>query len=299
MRRGHLRLSPSSSAERVAAAGDNQFVHFLEGSVEEKTNPWAIGTATLANGAILAILLCMGLSSTINHLPKAPLGDRIQLKDFTLFAPPSAQSAGGGGGGGSNSLTDPNIGRTPRQDMMPIVPPQAEALLNPRLPVDPAIAVPIEIKLPDNQSLPDIGVPKSPTVKLSSGPGMRGGIGIGSNGGDGPGNGAGDGPGSERGFGNSVYRPGVGGVTNPVPIVNPEAEFSDEARRNKYQGVCMISIIVDARGYPQNPRVIRSLGMGLDEKALEAVRKYRFKPAMKDGEPVASMVSVAVNFRLF
>jgi hypothetical protein len=52
MRRGHLRLSPSSSAERAATAGDNQFVHFLEGSVEEKTNPWAIGTATLANGAV-------------------------------------------------------------------------------------------------------------------------------------------------------------------------------------------------------------------------------------------------------
>jgi TonB family protein len=88
-------------------------------------------------------------------------------------------------------------------------------------------------------------------------------------------------------------------VTNPVPLVSPEAEFSDEARRSKYQGVCMISIIVDARGYPQNPRVTRSLGMGLDEKALEAVQRYRFKPAMKDGKPVASMISVEVNFRLY
>ena len=63
----------------------------------------------------------------------------------------------------------------------------------------------------------------------------------------------------------------------------PEAEFSDEARRAKYQGVCLISLIVDAQGNPQDPRVIRPLGMGLDEKALEAVRKYKFKPAMKDG----------------
>jgi TonB family protein len=298
MKRGHLRLSPCSSADRVPTAGDNQFVHFLQGSAEEKTNPWAIGTATLANGAILAILLCMGLGSAINHLPQPPLGGSIQLKDFTLFAPPSAKS-GGGGGGGSNSFTDPNIGRTPRQDMMPIVPPQPQALLNPRLPVDPAIAVPIEIKLPDNPSLPNIGVPKSPAVKLSGGPGTRSGIGTGINGGDGPGNGAGDGPGTERGIGGSVYRPGVGGVSNPVPIVTPEAEFSDEARRNKHQGICMISMIVDARGYPQSPRVIQSLGMGLDEKALEAVLKYRFKPAMKDGKPVASMISVAVNFRLF
>ena len=300
MKREHLRLSPGSFADRAPTVGDLPFHHFLQASVEEKTNPWAIGTATLANGALLAILLCMGLGSTINHLPKPPLGDSIQLKDFTLFAPPSAQSAGGGGGGGSNSLTGPNVGRTPRHDMMPIVPPQPQALLNPRLPIDPAIAVPIEIKLPDNQSLPNIGVLKSPNVSLlSNGQGTHAGIGTGSNGGDGPDNGAGYGPATERGFGNSVYRPGVGGVSNPVPIVTPEAEFSDEARRNKYQGVCMISIVVDARGYPQNPRVIQSLGMGLDEKALEAVQKYRFKPAMKDGKPVASIISVAVNFRLF
>jgi TonB family protein len=81
--------------------------------------------------------------------------------------------------------------------------------------------------------------------------------------------------------------------------VSPEAEFSDEARRNKYQGICLIAMIVDARGYPQNPRVIRSLGMGLDEKALEAVQRYRFRPAMKDGKPVAAMISVQVDFRLF
>jgi TonB family protein len=61
----------------------------------------------------------------------------------------------------------------------------------------------------------------------------------------------------------------------------------------------MISVIVDARGYPRNPRVIRSLGMGLDEKALEAVQRYRFRPAMKDGRPVSAMINVEVNFRLY
>jgi len=96
-----------------------------------------------------------------------------------------------------------------------------------------------------------------------------------------------------------VYTPGVGGVSNPVPIVTPEAEFSDEARRNKHQGICMITMIVDRQGNPRNPHIVRSLGMGLDEKALEAVLKYRFKPARKDGKPVASIISVAVNFRLF
>jgi len=88
-------------------------------------------------------------------------------------------------------------------------------------------------------------------------------------------------------------------VSDPIPIVIPEAEFSDEARRNKLQGICIISLIVDAKGFPRNPRVTRSLGMGLDEKALEAVEKYRFKPSLKNGRPVAVTISVAVNFRLF
>ncbi len=96
-----------------------------------------------------------------------------------------------------------------------------------------------------------------------------------------------------------VCTAGVGGVSNPIPIVTPEAEFSDEARRQKYQGVCMISIIVDTHGYPQDPRVIQPLGMGLDEKALAAVKLYRFKPALKDGKPVNARIWVAVNFRLY
>jgi periplasmic protein TonB len=265
-----------------------------------KANPWAIGTATVANTGLLALLILMGLRSTIHNLPQEPSDRSIQIKDFTLFAPPKEVSAGGGGGGGLNELTDPIAGRTPKQEMTPLAPPQIPMLNNPRLPIDPAIAVPLEIKLPDDLALPNIGVRNSPNVKLdSTGPGTGAGIGIGANGGDGPGKGTGYGPGLDRGIGGSVYTAGVGGVSNPIPLVSPEAEFSDEARRNKYQGVCMISIIVDAHGYPQNPRVIRALGMGLDEKALEAVQKYRFKPAMKGGKPVAATITVMVNFRLY
>jgi periplasmic protein TonB len=248
-----------------------------------KTNPWAIGTATIANGGVLAILILMGLSSTIHRLPHSTAGDNIRLKDFTLFAP-----ARGGDGGGSHELTDPITGRLPKQEEMPIAPVQVAVLDRPTIAVEPA--VPLE--LPDNSPLPNIGVQKSANVSLASGgPGKWVGIGAGSDRSVGPG----DGP----GIGDAVYTAGIAGVTNPVPIVSPEAEFSDEARRNKYQGVCMISVIVDARGFPRNPRVVRSLGMGLDEKALEAVQKYRFKPAMKNGKPVAAMISVEVNFRLY
>ena len=88
-------------------------------------------------------------------------------------------------------------------------------------------------------------------------------------------------------------------MSQPIAIFTPEAEFSDEARRQKYQGVCLISLIIDTQGNPQNLRLVQHLGMGLDEKALEAVHKYRFKPARKDGKPVPVRISVMVNFRLF
>ena len=84
----------------------------------------------------------------------------------------------------------------------------------------------------------------------------------------------------------------------PVPLNQIVAEYSPQAREAKFQGTCLISVIVDAEGKPQFPRVIHSLGMGLDEKAIEAVRKYIFKPATADGKPVSVRITVAVNFRL-
>jgi len=96
---------------------------------------------------------------------------------------------------------------------------------------------------------------------------------------------------------NRIYLIG-NGVSAPVLLYAPDAEFSDEARRARYQGVCIVQTIVDAQGTPQEPRVVRSIGHGLDEKALEAVRKYRFRPAMKGNIPVPVMITVEVNFRL-
>jgi protein TonB len=84
-----------------------------------------------------------------------------------------------------------------------------------------------------------------------------------------------------------------------VALNSVTAEYSKEARKAHYQGVCLLRLVVDAQGNPQNPRVIRALGMGLDEKAIEAVRRYKFKPAMKDGTtPVPVMIMMEINFRL-
>jgi TonB family protein len=89
------------------------------------------------------------------------------------------------------------------------------------------------------------------------------------------------------------------GYSAPVPMKIVAPKFSDEARTAKYQGICVLSLVVDTEGMPRNIRVKRALGMGLDEKAIEAVKQYRFKPAIKDGKPVMVNVTVEVNFKLY
>jgi bla regulator protein BlaR1 len=95
-----------------------------------------------------------------------------------------------------------------------------------------------------------------------------------------------------------IYHVG-GDVSAPKLIFAPDPQFSAEAKRAKYQGVCVISTIVDAKGNPQRVQVVRHLGKGLDQKAVEAVKQYRFKPAMLHEKPVPVEVNIEVNFRLY
>lgn len=263
-----------------------------------KTNPWAIGTSTVLNGGILALVLYLGVQTGLHQPPKTGSGAPVDINDIRFLAALAAHVGQGSSGGGTGDIIAPIRGNPPKTEIHPITPPQVSLIEHPKLAADPAIAA-SEIKLPENPALPTLGVRNSYNVtRASNGPGTRGGIGTGDDGGVGPGNRYGWGPGFDPGVGSGVYPPGRG-VTKPVLVVAPEAEFSDEARRQKYQGICLVSVIVDTRGYPRNLRVVRPLGMGLDEKALEAIGKYRFKPGTKDGKPVATMITVEVDFRLF
>jgi TonB family protein len=98
--------------------------------------------------------------------------------------------------------------------------------------------------------------------------------------------------------GNQVFRVGDG-VTAPGIISAPDPEYSEKARKIGYRGTCVLLLVVDAKGVPQDVKVTRAIGMGLDEKAVEAVRQWRFKPAMKDGVSVAVLINVEVAFRLY
>jgi TonB family protein len=263
-----------------------------------KPNPWAIGISTSVNLLILIVVLFFVGKKIIDTVNKpAMVTTDIDVGDFN--AAKAAKRNGGGGGGGDHSIIEASKGKLPKIEKDPIVPPMVQTFDKPKIEMPAAIDVQKDIKLPDNPDLPTIGMKSGVNVVLSNGTGSGGGMGSGSGGGLGSGNGIGYGPGSGWNTGGGLAQVG-GRVSAPVPLFQPEAEFSDEARRAKYQGVCLVGLIVDAQGNPQNVHIVRPLGMGLDEKAMEAVRKYKFKPAMRDGKtPVAVPVNVEVNFRLY
>jgi len=171
--------------------------------------------------------------------------------------------------------------------------------LKPKLPVQPTLLGPPELKLP--QMSPNAqwgdplqGVPAPP----SAGPGYGGGIGSGHGTGIGSGSGGGLGPGQGAGTGGGAYSVG-GNVSAPIPIYKPEPPYSEQARKAKYQGTVVLWIVVDAQGAVQQAQVVKPLGMGLDENAVRTVKTWKFKPAMRNGTPVPVRVMVEVSFRLF
>lgn len=218
--------------------------------------------------------------------------------DFMPMKPAKTQ-AGGGGGGGDRDVLKASQGRLPKFSMQQITPPAAVIRnMNPKLAVEPTVIVPPEIKLAMNNNMPNLGDPKSSAVIPSNGTGSGSGIGSGSGGGVGSGSGPGVGPGWGGGMGGGAFRPGRG-VTAPRVIYQTDPEFSEEARKAKYQGTCVLGLIVDASGRPTNIHIINALGMGLDEKAIESVRNWKFEPGQKDGHAVAVEIAVEVDFHLY
>jgi TonB family protein len=264
-----------------------------------KRSPLSSGIAFILHAVIIGLILLFtyyGWKTRVIERKKNETA--IDIKPFVPMTLKMKQSMGGGGGGGAHELVEASKGHLPKESKIQIVPPQIIRNDHPKLAVEPTIVMPQEVKLPD-ANMPNIGVPQSPQIALASqGGGSGSGFGNGRGGGIGSGNGNGVGPGEGGGYGGGVMRPG-GGVSAPQLIYSVDPEFSDEARRAKYQGVCVVAVIVDAQGNPQRVHVVRPLGMGLDEKAIEAVKQYKFKPAYYQGHPVAVEVNVEVNFRIY
>jgi periplasmic protein TonB len=201
----------------------------------------------------------------------------------------------GGGGGGDRSPLPASKGRLPKPAPRQFVPPSA-VIVNPqpKLTMEASILAPPDAVLP-NINLPNYGDPLGKLGPASNGTGSGGGIGSGKGGGVGSGSGGGAGPGDGGGI---AYLPGKGGVTKATVIHQEAPEFSDEARKAHFQGEVIVAIIVDANGRVVQPRIVKSIGMGLDEKALEAALKWTFHPGTLNGKPVATRATISMTFHL-
>jgi TonB family protein len=242
---------------------------------------------------VIALLIFISTLKPVQDLTKKIVTD-ISVDIRPYLAKQQKQSSGGGGGGGARQVLEASKGKLPKPAPRQFTPPRVDPLPDPKLPMTPSIIAPDDIP---NINANNFGDPLSNLGIPSNGVGQFGGIGKGSGGGVGSGKGAGVGPGEGGGFGGGVYRIG-GGVSAPSILTKVEPEYSDEARKAKHQGTVVLSLVVDDKGHPQSLKVVRSLGLGLDQKAIEAVSKWIFKPGMKDGKPVAVMATVEVNFRL-
>lgn len=289
------RLAENSA---TVAATSKAFIPTFAGLEIATQSRWTSILSLGAHAVLCSLILLFALEQWhTRQIQRKLLATTV---DVTPFMPVSnlKDTMGGGGGGGNHELLEASKGKLPKFAKEQIAPPQILRLDNPKLAVEPTVVMP-NIKLPDSPNMPDLGIPQSSQVAFASqGSGSGSGFGSGSGGGVGSGRGNGIGPGEGGGYGGGLYHVG-GGVSNPVLIFAPDPEFSDEARRAKYQGVCVVGLIVDTTGNPQRIHIVRPLGMGLDEKALEAVRQYKFRPAEYKGRAVAVEVNIEVNFRIY
>jgi periplasmic protein TonB len=252
-------------------------------------------TSFLIHVVVIALLLFLGTNKAVQQVVKQQID--LIAPNLAPYKPTVKQDQmHGGGGGGDRSPTPVSKGKLPKLANKQFVPPMISHVENPKLVMDPTLIIPPDANIPKVDS-PNLGDPLSKSGLASNGFGSGGGMGSGRGGGIGPGSGPGFGPGSGGGMGGGVYKIG-GGVSSPQLLTKVEPEYSEEARKAKFQGTVLLYVEVDEKGLPRNIRVIRPLGLGLDQKAIEAVEKWKFIPGKKDGKPVAVQAQIEVNFRL-
>ncbi len=251
---------------------------------------WKAGLGSLLiNGTMLAMIVYVGTLQPVRH-------DVQQA--VTLIAPklePFKPEDKGGGGGGARQPLEPKKADLPKAAPRQFTPPRVDPVAS-RLEMEPTIIA--DMPTLTSSNLGDLKGLSFPVQRMDRGPvaaleaqllpskaSVRATV---------P---ALD-PGSSKGFGGiGVYRPG-GGVSGPILLHKVEPQYSDEARKAKWQGTVRLQLVVDATGKPTSIQVITPLGLGLDTKAVEAVEQWLFKPGTKDGKPVPVIAVVDVSFRL-
>jgi protein TonB len=253
--------------------------------------------SALISGLLHAAVIGLALiASRIKPLtPVPPVETHYTLlvpHDISQYIPHVAHM---GGGGGARDKTPASKGQLPRVALRQFTPPSAVIRnYNPQLAIEPTLVGTPQIVA----ALPNIpyGDPNGVSGPPSNGRGKNGGIGDGDGGGLGDHKGPGYGDGDDVGVSGQAHI--LGSIVAPILLTKIDPEYSDEARRARVQGIVMLHIDVDAHGRPQNIKVVQGLGLGLDQRAVDAVRQWKFKPGTSNGKPAVTSAEVQVTFRL-
>jgi protein TonB len=268
-------------------------IHLLELDRAAKTGRGQLASLLTHSGIIGAFALL----AFQTHVVRTQLNDGIDVvQGHLLFSPPSeiandhASLGHNGGGGERNPIPATHGFLAPRSSMQ---------LAPPRLPDNAAhvLTVPVatfdESAPPIVAAVPQLGLPWMTNDTDSAGPGKNGGIG------SGPDGGMGDNPGGDAGEGESGA-PYSRGMTMPVCVMCPYPLYTDEARKVKMQGAVTLRVLVGADGRAAQIRIARGIGYGLDERAVESVRGWKFAPARDAARKVVPVwITIEVVFRLF
>jgi len=274
------------NSSQTAASGSNVLLFSAANRMSAPRSRTSAWTAIGLHAAAIA-LIAFGLATHTTLVAKK------QTLTATLLAPPpppvAPRTDAIGGGGGHHDLSPVTAGRLPKYSTEQLTPPKAPPTEAPKLSLEPTVVMQKDLKMANND-MPNFGAPNSTLKGFSLGDGS--GTGIGS------GNGTGIGPGSGGNIGGGVMHVG-GSVKAPVVLYSIDPEFSEAARKAKFSGNVLVNLVIDKQGKPQHVRCARDIGMGLCEKAVEAVEQYKFKPATQNGEPVAVDMNVEVGFQIF
>jgi TonB family protein len=295
---GELPLDLEAHADGCQQCGarlarlESSLSHFRSSvrNLEETNHMTRMYTGNETMAGLSSLLIHSGVIALLLLLSSLKPVQRMIQEHVLLYVPLKAyEPAKGGGGGGARSPVEASKGKLPPIAHKQFTPPRVDPV-DAHLPMVPTI---IADTAPPNINSTVYGDPLSHLGTPSNGTGFGGGIGSGTGGGVGSGKGVGAG----GSFGGGVYRAG-GGVSMPSIIRKIEPEYSEEARKAKWQGTVQLSVVIDETGHARDFKVSKSLGLGLDQKAMEAVAKWLFKPGMKDGKPVAVFATIEVTFHL-
>lgn len=284
--------------------------HPADSTRDRRSTSLSLLVSGSVHATAMALMLVLAAVAVPQALPEEASTSRTEPMRLVFLADPGPGGGGGGGGlrqpapapqaerVGTGLTSSPLLQRRPPA----LAPPHPERARPQRpplahRPLPPLLAPLVAVGADARHRTGLLAEVVNPAIPELENPGTGSGVGTGAGIGVGEGTGRGVGPGQGAGIGGGPYRPGSG-VEPPGLLREVKPDYTEQARRMGLEGEVLLEIVVGPDGGVSSIQVLRRLGAGLDERAVEAVRQWRFTPALRHGDPVAVMVEVAVEFKL-